>query len=58
MNYIHRLQGEVREKEREAKTLRESLSALRNYLLSEKFRCGDPLDGYVNVRDVLNRLPS
>jgi len=29
---------------------------LREYLLSQKFHCGDEMDGYVNVQDVLNRL--
>jgi hypothetical protein len=29
---------------------------LRAYLQSEKFRCGDRLDGYVNVVDVLHAL--
>lgn len=58
MNYIHKLQGEVQEKDTEIKGIRESLSDLRKYLLSEKFQCGDDLDGYVNVQDVLNRLPN
>jgi len=57
MNYIHQLQGEVREKDQEIQTLREGLKDLRAYLQSDKFRCGDSLDGYVNVQDVLNRLP-
>jgi hypothetical protein len=57
MNYIHKLQGEVQEKDREVQAIRESLIDLRNYLLSGKFRCGNDLDGYVNVQDVLNRLP-
>lgn len=58
MNYIHRLQAQVAEKDNEIQALRESMIDLRDYLLSGKFRCGDDLDNYVNVQDVLNRLPN
>lgn len=58
MNYIHRLQAQVAEKDNEIQALRESMIDLRDYLLSGKFRCGDVLDNYVNVQDVLNRLPN
>jgi len=57
MNYIHKLQEEVQEKDQELKAVQDGLANLREYLLSGKFRCGDSLDGYVNVQDVLNRMP-
>ena len=28
------------------------LQALRKYMASNKFRCGDDLDGYINITDV------
>lgn len=57
MNYIHKLQNEVKERDAELKAVREALGGLREYLLSGKFRCGDELDGYVSTQDILNRLP-
>jgi flagellar biosynthesis chaperone FliJ len=58
MNYIHQLQNEVKENRDALQDFREALQDLRAYLQSDKFRCGDSLDGYVNVQDVLNRLPN
>ena len=57
MNYIYQLQNEVTEKRDVIQDMRDTLQDLREYLQSDKFRCGDDLDGYVNVQDVLNRLP-
>ena len=57
MNYILQLQQEVKEHKQEIQNTFETLDGLRKYLLSDKFRCGDSLDGYVNIRDVLHRLP-
>lgn len=54
MNYIHQLQRKVRNHEFSKEVAKENLAELRKYLLSEKFHCGDELDGYVNVKDVLN----
>lgn len=56
MNYIHQLQAAKRASERELATLKQELEGLRAYLHSRKFNCGDPLDSYVNVADVLNHL--
>jgi hypothetical protein len=36
--------------------MNEALTDLQSYLLSSKFNCVDPLDGYVNVKDVLARI--
>jgi len=57
MNYIHKLQKEIKDKEAMLQKMVEALQGLRAYLQSEKFRCGNDLDGYVNTQDVLNRLP-
>lgn len=54
MNYIKKLQAKVNQHEVSKEIAEKNLSELRKYLLSEKFRCGDSLDGYVNVQDVLN----
>lgn len=55
-NYIHTLQDKVQELEAEKKAARESLIELEAYLTSSKFNCGDELDGYVSIQDVLNRM--
>jgi len=57
MNYIYKLQKEVEDKDEMLRKMVEALQGLRAYLQSEKFRCGNDLDGYVNTQDVLNRLP-
>ena len=56
MNYIHKLQQQVKELEDEKTDAREVLQELVDYLNSDKFRCNDSLDGYVNIKDVLTRL--
>jgi hypothetical protein len=56
MNHIHRLQAQVRSLKHEQAALQDSITDLVAYITSSKFRCGDPLDGYVNVQDVLNRI--
>jgi hypothetical protein len=58
VNYIHKLQQEVNELKSQRDSLLDRLNELECYLLSDKFNCGDRLDGYVNCQDVLNRLPS
>ena len=56
MNYIHRLQREVSGLQEQIELAREAAEHLRDYVSSQKFRCEGPLEGYVNVRDVLARL--
>lgn len=56
MNYINQLQGERDGLQRQADTIADGLNDLRRYLQSDKFRCGDRLDGYVNTADVLAYL--
>jgi hypothetical protein len=53
VNYIRQLQAEGASAEREIGAIKDGLSELRRYLQSSKFHCGDRLDGYVNVGDVL-----
>jgi hypothetical protein len=55
-NYIHQLQDTVSRLESQVREQRDIVNDLRRYLNSSKFRCGDELDGYVNVSDVLERL--
>lgn len=53
MNYIHQLKSERAALEREIAAVKSGLNDLRAYVQSFKFCCGDRLDGYVNVADVL-----
>lgn len=55
-NYIHQLQATVKQLQDELSRRNEVDDRLRSYLLLPKFSCGDELDGYVNIQDVLNRL--
>ena len=57
MNYIHRLQETVDTLSSQKRELSDGIKELKTYLQSSKFNCGDELDGYVNIQDVLNRLP-
>ena len=56
MNYIRQLQAQEAALQREIEALKNGFTDLRRYLQSEKFHCGDRLDGYVNVGDVLAYL--
>ena len=56
MNYIERLRIENAGLRREVEAVKTGLDDLRAYLHSSKFRCGDRLDNYVNVADVLAYL--
>ena len=56
MRYINTLQNQVKERNETLSEISTGILELKSYLLSEKFRCGDQLDGYVNVKDVLLRL--
>ena len=55
MNYITQLKSQISEQQQVIARYEEMVADLHRYLLSAKFRCGDPLDGYVNVSDVLRR---
>lgn len=55
-NYIHQLQNKVAEQSDEIAELEGRIQWLKSYVSSSKFRCGDELDGLVNVTDVLNFL--
>lgn len=56
MNYIKRLQLRNKAKQARIDELENSLSSLRGYLESHKFNCGDELDSYVQISDVLLRI--
>lgn len=55
-NYIHKLQDENENLKAKLAKKEAMINELRRYLNSGKFHCGDELDGYVNVADVLHRL--
>jgi hypothetical protein len=55
-NYIQRLRSENAALAREVAALRDGIHGLRSYFILPKFYCGDTLDGYVNIADVLLRL--
>jgi hypothetical protein len=57
MNYIHKLQETVDTLDSQKRELQDGIKELKSYLQSSKFNCGDELDGYVNIQDVINRLP-
>lgn len=53
MSYIRQLQADNAALHREIAAIKSGLNELRAYLHSPKFRCGDTLDSYVNLSDVL-----
>ena len=56
MNYIKQLKCDNQALSREVAAIKSGLNELRDYLHSPKFRCGDSLDSYVNLSDVLAYL--
>ena len=56
MNYIKKLQATIQNHKANKEEAEATLRRLEKYLLSEKFHCGDELDGYVNVKDVLSYI--
>ena len=56
MNYIKRLQRDNAEQATEIAEIKQEIRDLVSYLQSPKFNCGNELDGYVNVSDVIARL--
>ena len=55
-NYILDMQETVVNLSCQRREYKEVVDDLRAYLQSDKFNCGNELDGYVSVQDVLNRL--
>ena len=55
-NYIQRLQDENKGLLARDKAIGEGMVDLELYLLSGKFKCGDVLDGYVHISDILHRI--
>lgn len=56
MNYIQSLQDQVSELRTQKDAVNEQITSLMAYINSPKFQCGDELDGYVNISDVMSRL--
>jgi hypothetical protein len=53
MNYIKKLQLEVKELTADKKCADDIVNELFRYLNSEKFTCGSELDNYVNIKDIM-----
>jgi hypothetical protein len=58
MNHIKKLQMDLASSRQELQAIKDGIANLRAYLQSSKFHCGDRLDGYVNIEDVLNLIAS
>jgi len=56
MNFIKQLQEETQEKSCRIIDAQEKINETLRYLNSDKFRCGNALDGYVNISDVYDRI--
>ena len=56
MNYIKRLEMEVTELGNDIEIIDNIVTEAYQYLNSTKFRCGDELDGYVNIKDIMSYL--
>jgi hypothetical protein len=54
--YIHKLQEENKQLKETIDLAKFGLTELQNYLMSDKFRCGNELDEYVNVKDVQSMI--
>lgn len=56
MNYIQKLNDKISRLDTQRAVAYDAVQDLKQYLQSSKFRCGNELDGYVNIQDVMNRL--
>jgi hypothetical protein len=56
MNYIKRLEHELQEAQLDKQKADEIVNELFKYLNSSKFQCGDELDNYVNIKDIMTYL--
>ena len=56
MNTIHQMQMENAGLRAEVAALRQTMGSLQAHMASHKFHCGDPLDGYIFVGDVVHVL--
>jgi negative regulator of replication initiation len=57
MNYIKKLEMEIKEKNEKIEEINQIVNELRRYLNSDKFRAEQSdLQNYVNIKDVLIRL--
>lgn len=56
MNYIKKLEREGRVKDYQMNEMKTRIQELREYIHSDKFNCGDELDGYVSIKDIEARI--
>jgi hypothetical protein len=56
MNDIKQLETQVRALKAERQTLTNGINDIVAYLNSSKLACGNELDGYVQINDVLRRI--
>ena len=56
MNYIKRLELELKEANADKEMADYVVNELFRYLNSDKFACGNELDGYISIRDVRGYL--
>ena len=56
MNYIKKLQLDVKNANDNRAEIEAIVNDLSRYLNSNKFNCGDDLDGYVNIKDIFNYI--
>lgn len=56
MNYIKKLERDKRIAKYQMDEMKIRIEELRAYIHSDKFNCGDELDGYVSVKDIEARI--
>lgn len=56
MNYIKRLENELKEANLDKQKADEIVNELFGYLNSSKFQCDNELDNYVNIKDIMTYL--
>jgi hypothetical protein len=54
--YIQQLRQEIARREQDRKDAHLEIKGLLQYLENDKFHCGDELDGYVSIKDILPAL--
>lgn len=56
MNYIKKLENELKEANLDKQKADEIVNELFGYLNSSKFQCDNELDNYVNIKDIMTYL--
>lgn len=55
-HYSTVLKGQIGEREDRLDEIDEKILELMSYMNSEKYHCGDEMDGYISISDVQTRL--